>query len=434
MNQDEYLRLANISTFCDWLSKNLESTDLAATYEDRRSRKLVQFRHIYDAYSQYAWPFNLRLPDKPSCYGLSFEENHKALVTLQTGLRNAVAQKNDTETLRWTHSVLRWGGVFAKNGVWLTEHKAGLAEYFADRSDCLHGQADDNALTEIGRFNSGMSKIYSLLVDDFIIYDSRVAAALGWIVVKYCQQQGLHEVPKGLRFPWAPAKEAPNIQRPKLRNPSKDKFLFPRLQPGVEYARWNLRASWLLSEVVLKTQSAFAGLDNPLRALEAALFMIGYDLGHSNSGTTSEPQPNLESSEAQQDDLPFRLQTRGGRAIKFNYDYTNSSISITNENGRVDHFEKNKTEGILTSLHHQFGNHWFSLANNVEKLGNGTEIPGLGRTILDAYPGNIEQAQAASYFGPIMEDMGLFEWNGKSKGIAWRLTCEPSIQLPELDD
>jgi len=244
----------------------------------------------------------------------------------------------------------------------------------------------------------------------------------------------LHEVPDGLRFPWAPAKEAPNVLRPKLRNPSEGKFLFPRLQPGVEYARWNLRASWLLSEVVLRTQSAIAELDNPLRALEAALFMIGYDIGHSTCGATTTPQPNLESSEAQQDDLPFRLQTRGGRAIKFNYEYTNACISIINEKGRVDHFENNKTEEILTSLYHQFGNDWFPLANNVERLGNGTEIPGLGRTILDAYPCNIEQAQAASYLGPIMEDMGLFEWNGKARGIAWRLTCEPRIQLPELDD
>lgn len=40
------------------------------------------------------------------------------------------------------------------------------------------------------RFNAGMTKVYSLLADSLIIYDSRVAAALGWIVVKYCQAPG----------------------------------------------------------------------------------------------------------------------------------------------------------------------------------------------------------------------------------------------------
>jgi hypothetical protein len=36
------------------------------------------------------------------------------------------------------------------------------------------------------RLSSGMIKVYSLLCKDFIIYDSRVAAGLGWMVVKYC--------------------------------------------------------------------------------------------------------------------------------------------------------------------------------------------------------------------------------------------------------
>ena len=65
-----------------------------------------------------------------------------------------------------------------------------------------------------------MTKIYSLLVDDFIIYDTRVAAALGWAIVKYCREQKLEELPEYLRFPWGAAKEAPKTLRPKQRNPS----------------------------------------------------------------------------------------------------------------------------------------------------------------------------------------------------------------------
>ena len=41
------------------------------------------------------------------------------------------------------------------------------------------------------RFNAGMTKVYSLMCDNFIIYDSRVAAALGWLVMKYCRDRKL---------------------------------------------------------------------------------------------------------------------------------------------------------------------------------------------------------------------------------------------------
>lgn len=435
----EYLEYDYIVEFCDWFSVRLESTELAHSWKDRRTGQIVRFQHIYDAYKQYAWPFNLRLPDQPSFFGRSFNENHKALTTLQTGLRDAVTRKHDDmDTLCWSHAVLRWGGVFPGNGKWLTEHKDGLADYFDIRVACLGSCADDSAMNEFTRFNSGMTKIYSLLADDFIIYDTRVAAALGWVVVKYCREQGFHEVPGGLRFPCGAAKEAQDMLRPKQRNPSEGNLRFPRLQPGVEHARWNLRVSWLLSEVISKTQSAFKKLDDPLRALEAALFMIGYDLGNSTTDQIASI-PHLDSESVisiNPDENAYPLITRGpgAKAKNFCYEYTGSNILIRNKENKEYHFEKHKAEEILTSLYRQFGNNWFPLANNVQKLGNGTEIPGLGRTILDAYPGNIPQAQAASYFGPTMEDMGLFEWNGKNMGIAWRLTCEPRIHLLELDD
>jgi hypothetical protein len=275
--------------------------------------------------------------------------------------------------------------VFARNGLWLAEHEHGLAEYFASRANLFGNNADDSSLVDIGRFNSGMTKIYSLLVDDFIIYDSRVAAALGWAIVKFCREKDLQEVPECLRFPWAPAKETPNAQRPKWRNPSVGNLQFPRLQYGVEYARWNQRASWLLSEVVSITNTSFAEFNNITlcsRALEAALFMIGYDLGYPVNDKTAIQHSVIETAEKGDDDSPFPLRTRG-QGKGFRYKYANGCIVMTNENGRIELFEKQKAEEILTSLHRQFGNNWFPLANNVEKLGNGTEIPGLGRTILE---------------------------------------------------
>lgn len=97
---------------------------------------------------------------------------------------------------------MRWGGVFPRNGEWLRENSKGLAAYLASRSKQLNGSgADESKLDGFERFNSGMSKIYSLLADDFIIYDTRVAAALGWIIVKFCQELSVNLVPEALRCP-----------------------------------------------------------------------------------------------------------------------------------------------------------------------------------------------------------------------------------------
>jgi hypothetical protein len=48
---------------------------------------------------------------------------------------------------------------------------------------------------------------------------------------------------------------------------------------------------------------------------------------------------------------------------------------------------------IMNWLQKEFGTKWFPLANDVQKLGNGTEVTGLGVAILNHAPGDIEHAQ-----------------------------------------
>lgn len=76
---------------------------------------------------------------------------------------------------------------------------------------------------------------------------------------------------------------------------------------------------------------------------------------------------------------------------------------------------------ILNTIKSDFGNEYFPLANNVAKLGDGTEIRGLGTIILDQRPRDITHAQGSSYLGPVFEEIGYFRWNEKRRGIKWRL-------------
>jgi len=60
-------------------------------------------------------------------------------------------------------------------------------------------------------------------------------------------------------------------------------------------------------------------------------------------------------------------------------------------------------------LQKEFGTKWFPLANDVQKLGNGTEVTGLGVAILNHAPGDIEHAQGASYLGVVLDHLGVLK-------------------------
>ena len=78
---------------------------------------------------------------------------------------------------------------------------------------------------------------------------------------------------------------------------------------------------------------------------------------------------------------------------------------------------------LLDKLEAAFGTKEFPLANNVETMGAGTEKPGLGMTLM-SIRNNTTYAQGASYLGVVLEELGYLRWNGRSRGIAWRLTGE----------
>ena len=93
--------------------------------------------------------------------------------------------------------------------------------------------------------NSGFTKIYSLYINDFIIYDSRVGAALCYLVKLYCIEQKQGGVPSSLKFAYGDARN-PEVNR----NPNSDIYKFSKLDRGKIHIECNLKANWLLKEVL----------------------------------------------------------------------------------------------------------------------------------------------------------------------------------------
>lgn len=285
MSRQTYLALSHVPEFIRWLATELDSESrFKHQYVNRRTGEKWSCSSLYSAFENYRWnhPGNARLGFNP---GVCSSSNGIALSVLRQDLVSAGG--SDSRTLEVTVDVMRWGGVTAHNADWLKANKVGLGRMLQDVQTAI-GAGDDQApvlRSKNLRFNSGMTKVYSLLCKDFIIYDSRVAAGLGWLVVKYCQAHGLFKVPEALCFPWAAAKEAKNVLVPKRRDPGTGGLKFKGLRSGHHHAMWNMRASWVLSSVLAHPSAAgsrfqwVATPNDPLRALEAALFMIGYDLG-----------------------------------------------------------------------------------------------------------------------------------------------------------
>lgn len=198
--------------------------------------------------------------------GSSFAESLAVLDRLRGTLRGA-AEAFDTERfVAGALAVLAWGGVSNWNADWLNRQTRAEIENIIDAAKWLDpSTADDNRLSHIPRLNSGFTKIYSLMLDRFPIYDSRVAAALALLVRQYCVETEQTAIPHPLRFSLPPGRAAGRLVAG-----------FPNAYGTAQFAVANLRAAWLMDAMSRRGRFGELPPANRLRALEAALFMVGF--------------------------------------------------------------------------------------------------------------------------------------------------------------
>ena len=184
------------------------------------------------------------------------------LEPLQDRIRSAIQANNSAEFLSASVDVLRWGGVFAHNGRTLDRLGEDAIRQFSSAATQLEPTTADTDRIDLVEFmNAGWTKVYSLMIDDFPIYDGRVGASLGYLARLFCEETNRSAIPTELRFAWGRAKGAYNDPR-KNRNPSKGGLKLPALHAAVrQHTRFNE-----LPE------------GQRVRGLEAALFMVGYEL------------------------------------------------------------------------------------------------------------------------------------------------------------
>ena len=426
MNKQQYLSSEHINDFLDFIAKRLDGNGFPPhSYHIRRSNKLWSCDSLWVAHQKYDWSFSYR-DHQARHRGNTYAQNTQALNSLRLALRSGLTSCDaDAALADASRMVFEWGGVTKGNVKWAADlaSSGGLVKEYQQGLALLNPETADDRLVGFNlRFNAGLTKVYSLMLDDFIIYDSRVGAALGWLVVQYCQQALLSAVPYALAFPWAAAKEGVNAVNPKNRNPSAGIYRLPQFKTGLNHAQWNLRASWLLAALIEKN-AKLNRTDNPMRELESALFMIGYDLpksppmtavprAQSNKHRVNEPVTENFPLKTRSKGILFRVETFDDRLVMHYKTRPNGTCRLP------DTFTLGEICSVCEYLYMHFHLTAFPLANNVEHMGLNIEREGLGMAIR-SLGANTKKAQAASYLGPYLEEIGVFEF----EQITWPSTC-----------
>ena len=264
MSRDEYLGRPCVRAFIDWLRPCVRG-DRPFPHGFTMPKPHREWRcdSLWQAHERYAWN------------GSDFAVNQAELECLAACLRRAVEQDDRLAFVGAGLGILRWGGVTAHNVPKLQELREDALPIFQEASRLLDpSQADTSRLRGVDYMNSGWTKVYALMLDGLPIYDGRVGAAMGYLVRQHCRDAGLNAVPDLLHFRWGPARGDHN------RNPSSGSLVFKMLSAASQesWAVCNVRAAWILGEVCGEGRFGTLPPARRLRALEAALFMIGYEI------------------------------------------------------------------------------------------------------------------------------------------------------------
>jgi hypothetical protein len=277
MTREQFLRDQHVVALIEWLRPVLRGAEpFVHRYRDRRNGIEWTCSTLHDAFTTYRWK------------GENWAANKRQLDDFRDQLRSAVAAGDETRATSISEQVLRWGGVWARNGEYLANRRGAWIAELTHMCRVLGRSCEpctvDLRLVESDartacRLNAGFVKVYSVLLDHFVIYDGRVGAALGLLVRNFCRQANHPIVPGALAFAYGAPKEAEQPKERKLRNPSHETLTFPKLRNDPRFhAAQAIRANWLLKAALDAERGAFSPAEDGFHELAAALFMIGYDL------------------------------------------------------------------------------------------------------------------------------------------------------------
>ena len=305
LHRSDYLN--DVSPFIDWLTTTVynNSDEILHEWTSSGHRTIGIPKgekwccsSLWDAYNKYYW--GSLDPNEPTNHPkhriTSISDTEHCLERLSDQLKSNLSGDETINLSSTCEKVLIWGGVGRNKHI--ASHLRYSLTCEEDRRSYLNACAnlltsEMKELTGIGeisiggiahpvQIDSGTTKIFSLIVPNFIIYDSRVGAALGILIAKWARVKNISEIPGALHFPWGSGSKTTNRNANELL--SSHKPVFPRMPRGSARLGFNIKASWICEQLAANIASLstdkFSLMPTPkrIRAIEAALFMLGYSI------------------------------------------------------------------------------------------------------------------------------------------------------------
>lgn len=219
-------------------------------------------------------------------------ENHCG--ALASALQAAVAAGDLAGTQEAALRIIEWGGGNQTKGAYpfLMSLGANLVTYLqqTNRAFTLVTADTNSMVPPVEAMNSMLTKVHAFLaIDGLPIYDSRVAVATATLVEAWRQDTlpphmlAATPIPASLHFPTVNGR---NLTRTtvwrKYPNATRPQHLSQyNRASAMAWSSAKIRLGWLMEELLASQPNVFPAattLPEKMRALEAALFMIGYDV------------------------------------------------------------------------------------------------------------------------------------------------------------
>jgi hypothetical protein len=307
LSKEEFLAHPHIEGFVDWLGSVLPSKVFSLKFPSSRfvpdgiNKDVTGIEEVLKHYKwSSSWFFS---PNSERVESTDWISTKHSLQKLAEWLKISLSSGDDHNTYLASIEVLNWGGVRGASKLMRELKENGeILSYLNETKILLAIDGDsrrklsDVRPEDIKKYDAGLTKIHALLDDSGSpIYDSRVAAAVSLL---YCQYvETLSDQKRLLSFPCGVARGK------QIRNPGdlgfpRSRRFYTREVPHHRWAQAQLACGWIFIRLLERNPSLFGGegdLKDRAHALEAAMFMVGYDLRSFNSTSKTQSVVQTES-------------------------------------------------------------------------------------------------------------------------------------------
>ncbi|MGY3173114.1 hypothetical protein ACVWYU_002509 [Pseudomonas sp. TE12234] len=286
MKREQFLAQTEVESFIAWLAANLPTLTFKLRFKSSKfvpGGLTVDVQGIEQVLEHYRWKANWHDSNQSAVDSETWAQTQRSLGQLREWLASAVNAGDEQQALQACLQILRWGGV--RGAIPFLHRLAArgeLSSYLQKAAGLMsldgENDLDDLDASSVERFDSGLTKIHALLdLSGSPIYDSRVGAAIAMLYSLFRQQWAGRGKPL-LMFPSGGARGS------QIRNPGA--FLNGLAAPqfsAIDYAawaRWQVRLGWIIRALLERTGwfAEQGTLSARCHAVEASLFMLGYDL------------------------------------------------------------------------------------------------------------------------------------------------------------